>query len=213
MFAESLLLNRLPDAGDRQQALTVINRETRRLSRLVDNILQFEQSAAIHLPDEPQPYSLAGLCQQLAEDFQPMLEARNTQLNVSCADDIECRKNQQGLIQILTNLLDNALKYGPESQTIRLSISADDEAVRITVCDQGPGIPGSERERIFEPYYRLAREQQQAIAGTGIGLSVSRELAAAIDAGLDLEPAIETGSCFCLTINDTDTGNGSFATG
>ena len=213
MFTESLLLNRLPDVGDREQALTVINRESRRLSRLVDNILQFEQGGAIQLPDESQPYALLGLCRQLAEDFQPMMDARSSQLNISCSESSYCRKNREGLIQILTNLMDNALKYGPDGQTISLTVLAEDKKLQFILCDQGPGIPDPERERIFEPYYRLEREKQKAIAGTGIGLSVSRELAAAIGAELAVEPGAGEGSCFTMKFNATEAGGGTSVSG
>ena len=76
------------------------------------------------------------------------------------------------------NLLDNAAKYGPEGQEIRVGVERDGAVIRVSVEDQGPGIPeGGERERIWDRFYRLARDRESAVAGTGIGLAVVGELA------------------------------------
>jgi len=82
--------------------------------------------------------------------------------------------------QMLLNLLDNAVKYGPEDQTVTVTLAPADAAghVQVTVDDQGPGIPHAERERIWERFWRLERDRGSAVAGTGIGLAVVRELAA-----------------------------------
>jgi len=84
------------------------------------------------------------------------------------------------LRQVVLNLLDNALKYGPKSQRISVALTARDDAVQLSVRDEGPGIPEQERERVWSPFYRLAREQHKAISGTGIGLAVVRELVMAM---------------------------------
>jgi signal transduction histidine kinase len=84
--------------------------------------------------------------------------------------------DEDALRQILLNLFDNALKYGPEGQVISLAIAAEGPWVRISVEDHGPGIPARERERIWERFYRMPRDRASAVAGTGIGLAVVRDL-------------------------------------
>ena len=80
---------------------------------------------------------------------------------------------------MLLNLLDNAVKYGPDGQTVTVGCQAGDPGrVRVYVSDQGPGVPEADRERVWERFWRLERDRGSAIAGTGIGLSVVRELAA-----------------------------------
>lgn len=78
---------------------------------------------------------------------------------------------------MVLNLLDNAMKYGPTGQDVRVSLARVGKAARITVDDDGPGIPVDDRERIWKPFHRLDRDANSAIAGSGIGLSVVRELA------------------------------------
>ena len=82
----------------------------------------------------------------------------------------------RALRQIVLNLLDNAVKYGPLGQTVSVSLTGTETTVRIAVEDNGPGVPKSERDRIWDPYYRLGRETDASVGGSGIGLSIVREL-------------------------------------
>src|SRR5438046_5833073 len=79
---------------------------------------------------------------------------------------------------MLLNLVDNAVKYGPSGQTVTLALAVADGRARVSVDDEGPGIPAAERERIWDRFWRLERDRGSAVAGTGIGLSVVRELVA-----------------------------------
>lgn len=204
MFTESLMLQRLSKTEDQQLALKVIHRETGRLTRLVDNILLFEREGQIRLKSEPESYSLAQLCHQLEEDFQPILDSRDAILEIHCPEALHSKFNRGAVVQILTNLLDNSLKYGPKGQTIYLSASRDQQVFVLSVCDQGPGIPEAECERIFQAYYRLEKEKKDAIAGTGIGLSVSRELATELGGTLIAKPRPGGGSCFVFSVPEAD---------
>ena len=81
-----------------------------------------------------------------------------------------------GLYRILANLLDNALKYGPHEEIVRVRAAMNGDTVRISVEDQGPGIPERDRHRIWDPYRRLDRDVTGQVQGSGIGLAVVREL-------------------------------------
>ena len=91
--------------------------------------------------------------------------------------------------QILLNLLDNAVKYGPIGQEVRVTLerSGDRKLARIIVEDQGPGIPKASRAKVWEPFYRLDRDASSAVAGSGIGLSVVRELATKLGGSARIE--------------------------
>jgi signal transduction histidine kinase len=84
--------------------------------------------------------------------------------------------DRDALRQILLNLLDNAVKYGPSGQTITVGSEITADRARVWVEDQGPGIPHADRQRVWEPYVRLARAAESSTGGSGIGLSVVREL-------------------------------------
>jgi signal transduction histidine kinase len=101
-------------------------------------------------------------------------------VTTSLDESIRCPVDAGALRQILLNLLDNAVKYGPVGQEVRVTLerAPDGKSARIVVEDEGPGIPKDRRERVWEPFYRLDRDAESAVAGSGIGLSVVRELAA-----------------------------------
>jgi signal transduction histidine kinase len=84
--------------------------------------------------------------------------------------------DRDALRQMLLNLLDNAVKYGPAGQVITIGTETTGDRVRIFVEDQGPGIPHEDRQRVWEPYVRLGRAAETATGGSGIGLAVVREL-------------------------------------
>ena len=88
--------------------------------------------------------------------------------------------DRNALRQVVINLLDNAIKYGPDNQTIRVDLTVGGGVSTLSVEDQGPGIPEAEHERVWDPFYRLSRERRTAIGGTGIGLAVVRQLVTAM---------------------------------
>ena len=98
------------------------------------------------------------------------------QVRVAIEDGLAVVANRDALNQILVNLLDNAVKYGPRGQTITVQAGRHEGAARIEVLDEGPGIPPRDRHGIWEPYHRLARDVDARRSGTGIGLAVVSEL-------------------------------------
>ena len=178
MFAETLLFDRVRTDDDRQRALEIINREAQRLSHLVENVLQFSNGNSKKRELQPQQQLLQPIVERVVEDFRPLLEQSRATINCHFADSVAAEVDADALRQILVNLLDNAVKYGPAGQTIRIDVTQSSAQTRVAVSDEGPGIPHAERERIWGGYYRLNRERRSAIAGTGIGLAVVRELAA-----------------------------------
>ena len=112
----------------------------------------------------------------------------------------EAEVDTDALRQILLNLLDNAIKYGPEDQTVRVSLQQRTDSIRLSVCDQGPGIPRADREKIWGGYYRLERERDSAIAGTGIGLAVVRELVTLQGGSVRVVDSEDGGACFVIEI-------------
>jgi signal transduction histidine kinase len=96
------------------------------------------------------------------------------------------------VLQIITNLLSNAFRWTPDGGSVGLELSATDGSVYVGVADSGPGIPPSERERIFRPFWSRG--------GTGLGLAIARELAAALGGRISLESSAETGSRFELML-------------
>jgi len=176
MFSETLLLDRVRTEEERRRALQVIDDEARRLGHLVENVLQFARGERGALQLDIRPRDLGALIRETVEGFEPMARRAGAAVESRLAEDLTARLDAGALRQVLLNLLDNAVKYGPEGQRIRVAAERLNGFCRIRVEDQGPGVPPGERDRIWEPFQRLQRDETAAVAGTGIGLSVVREL-------------------------------------
>ncbi|HSJ26319.1 MAG TPA: HAMP domain-containing sensor histidine kinase [Longimicrobiales bacterium] len=178
MFTETLLLNRVRSDVERRRSLEIIDQEARRLTHLVENVLLFSKSeGGRRQPLAPEPTDLAAEVRRAAESFGPMWRTRDMSVRTELQDGITVAVDRGALRQIMVNLLDNALKYGPPGQRVTVGVALFDEAARVWVDDEGPGIPVADRDRIFEAFVRLARDTTSRSSGSGIGLSVVRELA------------------------------------
>ena len=183
MFAETLRLGRVRSEAESERSLEIIDRESRRLGHLVENILQFSRGerGTLELTRTVQP--LAPLIREVIEELAPLLESRDVRVRFAGNDGDAVRSavDAGAFCQILLNLLDNAVKYGPKGQEIRLEMSGPlasrvGPRVRLAIDDQGPGVPRRDRDRIWQSFRRLERDRTNAVAGTGIGLAVVREL-------------------------------------
>jgi len=178
MFSETLLLGRVRSDDERERSLEIIDQEARRLTHLVENLLHFSRSERRLTRLSPAPAPLAPLLREAAEGFTPLAAARGVTLCTKLDDGVVAPVDADALRQMLLNLLDNAVKYGPSGQTVTLSLDVSEGRALVCVDDQGPGIPAADRERIWDRFWRLERDRGSAVAGTGIGLSVVRELVA-----------------------------------
>jgi len=213
MFAETLLLGRVRTEDERMRSLQIVDQEARRLTHLVENILQFSRAERQAIRLAPVPAELGSQVREAVEAFAPVARARHVVVKTTIEDDLVCVVDPAALRQILLNLLDNAVKFGPLGQTVEIAVRRVGDNARIIVDDQGPGIPREHRARIWEPYQRLESAVTAAVAGSGIGLSVVAQLVALHGgrAWADAGPA--NGARFVIELRlgagrESGTGNG-----
>jgi signal transduction histidine kinase len=176
MFGETLRLGRVRSEGERQRSLEIIDQEARRLTHLVENVLHFSRAERQRTHLSREPTDLGRQVAEAVELFAPIAQSRRVTLVAELTDGVVAPVDRDALRQVLLNLLDNAVKYGPPGQTVTVRLTRHGDRARVAVEDQGPGITPRERVRIWEPFYRLERDAGSAVAGSGIGLSVVREL-------------------------------------
>ncbi|MDF1505115.1 HAMP domain-containing sensor histidine kinase [Roseisolibacter sp. H3M3-2] len=176
MFAETLLLGRVRSESEGRRSLEIIDQEARRLTHLVENVLQFSRSERRATRLSPEPTRLAEEVGDTLEAFAPIAQARGVTLAADLAPDVHASVDRAALRQALLNLLDNAVKYGPAGQTVRVGVRAAGPYAHLWVEDEGPGIAPRDRERVWLPFFRLERDVGSAVAGSGIGLAVVRDL-------------------------------------
>lgn len=189
MFAETLRLGRFRSPADRRRSLEIIDHESRRLTHLVENVLQFARSGrgAIHLRLESA--DMAADVRDAIHAFAVLHRSPDVEVRAELQDGILASVDRDALRQILLNLLENAAKYGPLTQRITVGMALIGSSVRLWVDDEGVGVPTDERERVFEAFYRLSRDANSAVGGSGIGLSIVRELARAHGGACRIEEA------------------------
>jgi len=194
LFGETLTLGRTRSEGERERAAEVIVREARRLMQLVENTLQFSRAERPGVGLSPERTPLAPVVRDTIAAFEPLAETRGVRIADDIDQTVEALVDRSAFRQMLVNLLDNALKFGPLEQTITVGLSSPRPTVvlsgamlapqqsttqyvaHVTVDDEGPGISGRSREDIWAPFVRGDIDEYSA-TGCGLGLAVVRELA------------------------------------
>jgi signal transduction histidine kinase len=174
VLAELLRLGKIPSEQKRERSLRIIDQEARRLTFLVESILSF--SSLDRDKVVPTMTDVAAEIDEIVAGFEPLASIHQVRLETSLERGLVANVDPSALRQVLLNLLDNAVRYGPDGQTVKVTTESHNGAWRLTVEDQGKGVPAAERERIFEPYYRMNRDARGEKGGSGIGLAVVRGL-------------------------------------
>jgi signal transduction histidine kinase len=201
MFTDLLADGKLRTPEEQNRSTEVIRREARRLTHLVENILQFSRSRREGgTSGGLEEVAAGGALRELADSFAPLAGARNASLEVEADPGLRVEVERGHLHQMLGNLLDNALKYGPEGQSVRLRAVSKGDLVRFSVEDEGPGIPHRHREEIWDPYRRLDRDLEGPVRGSGIGLSVVAEMASRYGGSVRVEDAPGGGARFVVEL-------------
>ena len=215
LYAE-LMETRLDAEADPQlrKHLDIITAESQRLSRLINNVLTFARSQRRTLTLRPQAVSLDSLLRETAERFRAPLARRGVRIELKLDAAEPALLDGDAIDQIVGNLLSNVEKYAapaaaaatgavmPET-TVEISSARAGTQYIVTIGDQGPGISPAERERIFLPFHRLSNRLTDGVAGTGIGLTIARDLARMHGGELELIPAAR-GATFRLSIRPAE---------
>jgi signal transduction histidine kinase len=205
LYGETLILERTRSERERRSAAEVIVREARRLMHLVENALHFARSERQLLELKPEPVALAPLTRDILVTFAPLAWAADVTLHEKLEDGAWALIDRDAFRQILLNLLDNAVKYGPAGQTVTIQIWREGQRIRVAVEDQGPGVPIADRERIWTPFVRASALPGAGAAqtGTGIGLAVVRDLIARHGGRAWVESAPRGGARFVIELMAT----------
>ncbi|HXI19531.1 MAG TPA: HAMP domain-containing sensor histidine kinase, partial [Gemmatimonadales bacterium] len=199
MFSETLEMDRVPDEARRREYYGVLTRESERLSRLIDNVLDFSRIESGRQRYRLEPASIEPVVHEVLESFRHPLQQQGFKLEVRVAADLpEVPMDAEAIKQALSNLLDNAMKYSADRRCIRVEVRPEGAGVAVEVADEGVGIPVSERERIFEKFYRIGRSETQGRRGSGVGLALVKHIVEAHRGRVTVDGAPGVGSRFTL---------------
>jgi signal transduction histidine kinase len=182
-----------------RNTLRIMGEQSQRLTHLVETILSISAIEARRWPLTPGPVAVPPLVQTVVNEMSPCLEQR--QIRWQAADDLPfVWADEASLAQVLTNLLDNAIKYSPDGSHITIHAQATADTIHIEVADQGPGIPPSARARVFDRFHRLDGRDSRQEYGHGLGLYMARLLVEAQEGEIWVEGDAEDGARFVVSL-------------
>jgi len=177
MFAELLAEERVTEPEKRRQFLGIIGAEAARLTRLINNVLDFARLERGEHRCELRELDLREPVREAAAACRPPLEAAGVQLEVALPPDaVTVRGNHDALVQVLVNLLSNVEKYAAAGRRAEVALAVRGSAAVIEVADRGPGVPPGCEGRVFEQFFRGHDSLASGIQGSGLGLTLARQL-------------------------------------
>jgi PAS domain S-box-containing protein len=182
--------------NQRGEFLSVVKANTERLVDLVDVMLDIDRIESGRLQLEYETFDLAYAAQYVYSTFRPAAEAKTINLQMQTPQGMEIRADLDRVIQMISNLVSNAIKYTPEGGTVVVRALEEGDSLRIEVEDNGPGISSKDQERLFEKFFRASGSGK--VKGTGLGLSITRSLAEAHGGSASARSELGKGSVFVL---------------
>jgi two-component system phosphate regulon sensor histidine kinase PhoR len=200
-YAETLMDGALSDPAHNLRFLGIIRHNAERLARITQDLLTLSRVEQKRQKFDFEPCSVNGLLKQAIELMRPMAEKGEIRLELESGPvdaDVWC--DSEAVSQILSNLLDNAIKYTPAGGRIAVGAEARGSFVELYVRDTGIGIPAAELPRLFERFYRVDKARSRELGGTGLGLSIVKHLVAAHNGSTRVESRTGEGSTFFFTL-------------
>lgn len=209
-YVEALLDGIIKDHPDEAlRFLHIILKQSDRLNLILDDLLQLSQIESGQVLFKREPVSLRSVVERTVALIQPILDKKNHHLTVSLPDVLpSVLGDEERLVQVLTNLLDNAVKYTPQGGTIVIAARHVDaiqtdtpsDLVELSVSDNGIGIPEADRPRVFERFYRVDKARSRELGGTGLGLAIVKHIVEGHGGQIWVEPNQPTGTRFVMTL-------------
>jgi signal transduction histidine kinase len=206
MYAELLLSKRIKDENKTQTYLSVIVNESGRLTRLINNVLDFGKLEQGKKTYHYTSFEMDRFVYQMINAHSIRIKAEGIEIITQVEQgDYEVTTDRDALEQVFLNLLDNSLKYAGNGKFIKFVLDKEDAFILLKICDDGPGIPKAQQEKIFEKFHRVDNSLTSKQPGSGLGLSIAKQILGDLKGDLLFEPMPGNGSCFTARIKHHDT--------
>ena len=201
LYVETAIDEGEANPATRAKCLNVINGETRRLERIVGEMLSMAEIEAGSFKIKPDDVRIETLFDELKADYQQQAAEKRIDLQLKLPPKLPVIRGDRDKITLaLHNLVGNALKYTPDGGKVTIGVDVDGTQVAVSVTDTGIGIGADEAERIFERFYRAKDPRVAKITGTGLGLTLAREVIRMHGGDITVESQIDQGSTFTMTL-------------
>ncbi len=197
-FAQALRSDRLNDK-ERSHYLSIIETESRRLSKLSDNLLKLASLEAQNMKFEPRLYRLDKQIRSLVLASEPQWLDKQLDLRVEL-DELDITGDEDLLSQVWTNLIHNAIKFTPEGGTVRLDLHRQGDRIEVKISDSGIGIAEEDQIRIFERFYKADPSRERSRGGSGLGLSISQKIVELHHGTITVQSRLGAGTTFTVSL-------------
>lgn len=199
MFTELLSEGKVTDADKQRSYLNIIAAETARLTRLINNVLDFSRAERGEMKFNLRAGDLKEVTRATVETFRPALKASGFELRLLLpAQPVEVRMDNDAMAQVIVNLISNAEKYSDAQKEITVELVWLNDHFELRVLDRGMGVPRGCEDKIFEQFYRAHDSLSSGVAGSGLGLTLARRIARAHGGDIQYAAREGGGSCFTL---------------
>jgi two-component system phosphate regulon sensor histidine kinase PhoR len=200
-YTETLLDGAIHDPQHNERFLGIIRHNAERLARITEDLLTLSRIEQKRQKFEFEPRRVNSLLQDAVDMVRPIAAKNQVALELApLPADAEAWCDSEAVSQILSNLLDNAIKYTPAGGRITVGVRPDGRFLEVFVRDTGIGIPPEELPRLFERFYRVDKARSRELGGTGLGLSIVKHLVAAHGGNTRVESEVNRGSTFYFTL-------------
>lgn len=187
-----ILADELKDRPDLEKAIYHLNNESKRLEKLVDEVITLSRIDSDRETFDLNKLSLSDIVRETTEKMQLRAEKYGIRVFSKTEPDIFIRGDHEKLVQVIVNLLDNAFKFSPSGSDVWIILDRDGDMALLSVIDQGIGIPPEETEKVFNRFYRA--ENARGISGTGLGLSIVKFIVEAHKGAIEIKPGSDGGT-------------------
>lgn len=200
-FAETLLSGALDEPENSRRFATIIRDHANRLGRITDDLLKLSRIEAGKLDVDVKSVAVREIVNGCVELSKFRAQEKKLSVELDLSDDaLSVLAEPNALAEVLQNLIDNAIQYTPDGRRIIIRSEAGGSVVRLSVIDDGIGIPAESHDRIFERFYRVDAARSRSVGGTGLGLSISKHLVESMGGTLTVTSTLGQGSAFTVTL-------------
>jgi two-component system phosphate regulon sensor histidine kinase PhoR len=200
MLAETMHLGRIQKKKERQEYLSIIVNETERLTRLINNVLDFSKIEKNKKTYHFETINLSHVVQSAVGSMEYWMNEQGFKMVSQIEPNVITKADGDAIEQAVLNLLSNAMKYSFKQKEINLRLMTENQSIYIQVEDKGIGIPVSKQNHIFNKYYRAHVDHEQDKGGAGLGLTVLKHIVDAHQGRIELESTVNQGSTFTIIL-------------
>ncbi len=203
-FIHTLIDGAMDDPRVRKKFLKKAMKNSDRLSNLVEDLLVITQAESGEMEVRVRRFPIMGLIQDVLDAFEFKFTKKNRNIAYSIEENsLEAAyvlADEERIRQVLTNLIDNAIKYGDRNGNVAISLNSDEEKIYVSVKDDGPGIEEEHLDKIFRRFYRVDKSRSREKGGTGLGLAICKHLMSAHGEKITVESQVGRGTVFTISL-------------